>query len=74
MFSYKFNLLLISLLGFLCPLVKSQHTVDSLLNVLTESESKAEILNLIAEATIEDSLECKYEICRAGLGTGSYRK
>lgn len=59
MFSCKIKFQLILLLGllFIFQLAKSQHSVDSLLNVLTESQSKAEILNLLAEATLEDSLE-----------------
>jgi len=59
MFSNKIKLLLTSFLGLslLFHTANSQHSVDSLLAILSKTESRAEILNLLAEATIEDSLE-----------------
>jgi tetratricopeptide (TPR) repeat protein len=39
----------------------SQNRVDSLLDVLSGAENKAEIYNLLSEATLEDSLELSFE-------------
>ena len=55
-FRFRFVCLLFLLFCFVLN-VFTQGRVDSLLNELSQSQSKAEIYNLLAEATIEDSIE-----------------
>lgn len=55
-FRYRFVSLVFLLFCFIISAFP-KGSVDSLLNVLSSSKSKAEIYNLLAEATVEDSTE-----------------
>lgn len=55
-FKVRFVIFFISIIGLLSHTI-AQYNIDSLINELPNSDSKAEIYNLMAEATIEDSLE-----------------
>ena len=51
----------------LITIVLAQHDADSLTRILPNSESKAELYNLLAEATIEDSVELSMEYASLAL-------
>ena len=65
--SFQFNLILILLFVVVQANIFSQNKVDSLLNVLSKSEDKSEIFNLLAEATLEDSLELSFDYAHKAL-------
>lgn len=68
MIHFRFLIALIVLSFFYSiPDTFSQQKVDSLLNILPQSNSKAEIYNQLAESTLEDSLELSMQYALLGL-------
>lgn len=51
----------------------SQYNPDSLLNVLENSKEKAAILNLLAEATLEDSLDLSLQYADQALAAAKMK-
>lgn len=61
---YRIRLVFISIIFCFQPNIFSQNKVDSLLDILSGTENKSEIYNLLSEATLEDSLELSFEYAR----------